>query len=59
LVQGIGRVPARLNYTSAYLLCLDNYYSGRKSERELSLNYTPVEQAIGHALSWFREHHYC
>lgn len=59
LVQGLSRVPARLNYTSAYLLCLDNYYSGRKSERELSLNYTPVEQAIGHALSWFREHHYC
>jgi dihydroflavonol-4-reductase len=52
-----GRSP-RLNYTSAYLLCLQNYYTGRKSERELQLRYTPIKTAVHEAFSWFRENAY-
>lgn len=52
-----GRSP-KLNYTSAYLLCLQNYYTGRKSERELQLQYTPVETAVHEAFRWFRENAY-
>lgn len=48
----------RLNYTSAYLLCLQNYYTGRKSERELQLRYTPIKTAVHEAFSWFRENAY-
>lgn len=48
----------RLNYTAAFLLCLQNYYTGKKSERELQLQYTPIETAIGDALSWFEENAY-
>lgn len=48
----------KLNYTAAYLLCLDNYYTGRKSERELRIAYTGMEDAISGALSWFRENEY-
>ncbi|WP_316811621.1 NAD-dependent epimerase/dehydratase family protein [Pedobacter heparinus] len=49
----------KLNYSSAYMLCLYNYYSGKKSERELRLRYTPVERAIGSALKWFKDNNYC
>jgi len=49
----------KLNYSAAYMLCIHNYYSGKKSERELLLNYTPIKNAIGKALKWFRENDYC
>lgn len=49
----------KLNYASAQLLCLQNYYSGKKSERELQVRYTPVDKAIDSALRWFRENGYC
>lgn len=52
-------VSRKLNYSSAYMLCLYNYYSGNKSERELLLKYTPIENAIDNALKWFRENDYC
>jgi len=49
----------KLNYSSAYMLCLHNYYSGKKSERELGMVYMSAEKAIGNALKWFRENNYC
>ena len=50
--------PGKLNYTSAYLLCLDNYYSGKKAERELQVRYKPIEDAVSSAISWFEENNY-
>lgn len=50
--------PQKLNYSTAYMLCLDNYYTGRKSERELQIRYTPIEDALRHALIWFKENNY-
>ncbi len=50
--------PGKLNYTSAYLLCLDNYYSGKKAERELQVRYKPIEDAVSRAISWFEENNY-
>lgn len=49
----------KLNYSSAYMLCLYNYYSGKKSERDLDISYVPAEKAIEDALQWFRENNYC
>lgn len=49
----------KLNYSSAYMLCLFNYYSGRKSERELQLTYATTEQAINSAFNWFKDNNYC
>lgn len=54
-ITGI-RVP--LNASNAFLLCLHKYYSGKKSERELGVVYTPMEEAIKTALTWFKEHNY-
>lgn len=58
LLERLTGSPRKLNYTAAYLLCLDNYYSGRKSERELLMNYKSIEDAISRALSWFKENNY-
>lgn len=43
----------KLNYSSARLLCLDNYYSGEKSETYLNVKYRPVKEAIKDAIAWF------
>ena len=58
LIQRLTRSPMKLNNTSACLLCLNNYYTGKKSERELHLAYTPVEDAITGAFHWFKEKNY-
>ncbi len=49
----------KINFSTASLLCLDNYYSGKKSERELNIRYTSIDKAVRGALSWFRENNYC
>lgn len=59
LLGVLSKTSVKLNYSSAYMLCLYNYYSGKKSERELGLSYTPIEKAIGNALNWFRDNNYC
>lgn len=50
--------PGKLNYTAARLLCLESYYTGKKSERELQVQYKPVEEAIRASLAWFQENNY-
>lgn len=46
---------AKLNYTAAYMLCRHNYYSGKKSERELGIIYQSAEQAIATACQYFTQ----
>ncbi|MEC5143906.1 NAD-dependent epimerase/dehydratase family protein [Chitinophaga sp. 212800010-3] len=58
LFGSIPGISSKLNYTTAYLLCLDNYYSGKKSERDLQVRYTPVEAAVSGAFNWFKENNY-
>lgn len=53
------KTAVKLNYASGSMLCLHNYYSGEKSEKELQVKYTPVKTAIANALTWFKEHKYC
>lgn len=59
LVGVFSKTSGKLTYSSAYMLCLYNYYSGKKSERELLIKYTPIDKAIGSALAWFKENNYC
>lgn len=58
IIGSLAGTGSKLNYSTAYMLCLDNYYTGKKSERELQLRYTPVEAAISGALDWFKENNY-
>jgi len=58
LGTAMGRMTGKrpmLNYASAYLLCLQNYYSGQKAARTLGICYTPVSVAIEEALDWFQK----
>jgi len=50
------RKPAPLSLVNARLLCLGNYYSGKKAGEALQLPQTPIEEAIREAIGWFREH---
>lgn len=52
------RVRVKLNYTSAYMLCLYNYYSAKKSELSLNLKYAPVDEAVHSAVKWFEQNQY-
>src|SRR5690606_37149642 len=44
----------KLDYAAAYMLTLDNYYSGEKAARDLSIAYRPISTAIDDALTWFK-----
>lgn len=57
--QQVTRRPVKLNYASAYMLSLDNYYSGAKAARELGVAYREIDTAIADALAWFKQQHYC
>jgi len=59
MAEGLTRRGVSLNTVNARLLCLDNYYSGRKAVEALQLPQTPVERAIREALEWFRERGMC
>jgi len=50
--------PGRLTWSSAYLLSMSNYYSGKKASTELNVEYTPMETAITTSLDWFRANNY-
>lgn len=58
LMSKLTRKSGKLSYSSSYMLCLDNYYTGKKAERELALSYTPMEQAVSTALDWFKQNNY-
>lgn len=59
LKQRLTGKSGKLTYANAYMLCLDNYYSSRKAQRELSLPVTPINVALSHTLDWFRKNNYC
>ncbi|RYE23953.1 MAG: NAD-dependent epimerase/dehydratase family protein [Sphingobacteriales bacterium] len=58
LLKKLGLKNLRLTYGAARLLCLDNYYSGNRSERELGIKYAPAEQAMRDAYDWFKHNGY-
>jgi dihydroflavonol-4-reductase len=51
--------PSSLNRVNARLLCLENYYSGKKAVEALHLPHTPIETAIREAIGWFRKKGMC
>ncbi len=48
----------KLNYTTAYLLSQDNYYSGEKAKRDLEIEYNSISTAVFDALEWFKKEKY-
>jgi len=52
-VQELFQTPLPLNQTNHRLLCLDNYFSGKKAQNQLGLEPTDIEYAIDRAYNWF------
>ena len=48
----------KLTWSAAYLLCMGNYYSGKKATIELNVEYTSMETAISSSLNWFKANKY-
>ncbi len=48
-------LPNECSLNNMRILCLKNYYTPRKAMQELGLRNTPLAQAIGEALDWFRQ----
>ncbi|HTN47128.1 MAG TPA: NAD-dependent epimerase/dehydratase family protein [Flavipsychrobacter sp.] len=53
LVNLFFRQKVALTYEAAYMLCLENYYSNKKSCDELELHYQSTERIIVDAVGWF------
>jgi dihydroflavonol-4-reductase len=58
VIGKIVRRPPKLTYSMAFLACLPVYYSGKKAEKDLGIQYTPIEEAVRRSLQWFRENEY-
>jgi dihydroflavonol-4-reductase len=54
IVEKLLQRPAPLSLVNARLLCLENYYSGKKAVEALELPQTPIETAIREAIGWFK-----
>lgn len=55
LLQTVLRKPMTFNRTMTFLMQLDNYYSGKKSERQLGITYTPTAQILQDTITWYRQ----
>lgn len=51
-------INVSLNYYNAVSLCVSNFYSNKKSVKELSMPTTPIESAISESVEWFTENGY-
>lgn len=55
LIQTLFRRPMTFNRTMTFLMKLDNYYSGKKSERQLGIQYTPTRQILQDTIRWYQQ----
>lgn len=51
--EKIFRISLPLNRVNQRLLCLNNYFSNDKAQKELDLKHTSVEYSINKAIKWF------
>jgi dihydroflavonol-4-reductase len=54
----ISGIPPRFSLESVRMSTHRMYFDGSRAVRELGLPQTPVEEPLGRAVEWFREHGY-
>jgi dihydroflavonol-4-reductase len=54
LLRGIG-IKSNLSLVNMKILCINNFYSNKKSVNELGVSYHPIDLAITDALNYFRK----
>lgn len=54
LLRRIG-IKTALSSTNMKILCIHNYYTNRKAQRDLGLGFRPITRAIDDAVDWFKK----
>ena len=54
MLRGIG-IKTALSSTNMRILCIHNYYTNQKAQRELNIHFRTTSQAISDAVGWFRD----
>jgi len=49
------RIMTPLSIINTRILCVKNYYSNEKAEKELGLKFKPIDSGIKETLSWFEQ----
>ena len=49
-------IKTSLSSTNMKILCIRNYYSNKKTQQELGTVFHPIEDGIGKAIHWFKQH---
>lgn len=55
LARAVG-IRTALSSTNMRILCVKNYYSNNKAQKELGITFRPIEAGIDDAVKWFRQH---
>ncbi len=55
LLRWLG-VHTALSSVNMKILCVNNYYTNKKAKAELGTAFTPIENGIDAAISWFKSH---
>ncbi|WP_257668527.1 NAD-dependent epimerase/dehydratase family protein [Parapedobacter tibetensis] len=55
LIRTMGFKTA-LSSTNMKILCVKNYYSNDKAQKELGITFQPIDKGISSAIQWFKEH---
>ncbi len=48
------RVPSDFSLTNMKILCIENYFSNKKSIQHLDMKYQPIESAVSEAVEYFQ-----
>ena len=48
-------IQTQLSSTNTKMLCINNYYSAAKAQRELKININPIDTGINDCLQWFKK----
>ncbi|MGK6351544.1 NAD-dependent epimerase/dehydratase family protein [Parapedobacter sp. DT-150] len=55
LLRAVG-IKTALSATNMKILCVQNYYTNHKAQRELGVTFHPIDQGIASAVDWFKAH---
>jgi dihydroflavonol-4-reductase len=54
LLKSLG-IKTQLSVTNTRILCVNNFYTSQKAQKELKSEFRDIETGIGEAIEWFRK----
>ncbi len=52
---GLTGLKTHLSITNTRMLCINNFYTSKKAQKELNTNFRAIEEGIKEAIVWFRK----